>query len=175
MRKKFVAIFYAFLAAMLVTTSAGAGGSVKLSSATFRLGSLIADGTLIGLGKTTTTIVVLDASGPADITCTNPGRNPVPGRSSPRVFASGQQQVGNNGLQKNGKSPFEVETDDPTIVPWNEAGCPNSSWTGHVDFIYWTEATIRVLDTATNAVLLEQQYTCTTTRFPPTVSCTPIP
>jgi hypothetical protein len=176
MKKKFLSIFYAFLATLLITTSAGAGGSVKLSSATFSLGSLIAKGILTGLGKSDTIRVVLSASGPADVTCTNGGSNAVPGQSSPKVSAFGQQDLsGSNGLLKNGKSEFDVETVDPETVAWKEAGCPNPTWTGYIDFIYWNAATITVRDTLTNAVLLEQRYVCTTTRYPsPAVSCTPV-
>ena len=176
MRKKLSAIFYAFLAAVLFTTSVGAGGSVKLSSATFSLGSLIAKGTLIGLGNSGTYRVVLIASGPADITCVNLGGNQVPGQSSPRISAIGQQDLsGDNGLLKNGKSLFDVETVAPPPVVWIEAGCPNSNWVGYVDFVYWTAATISVIDTATGELLLEQHYVCTTTRYPATVSCTAVP
>jgi hypothetical protein len=176
MKKNVLAIFYAFLATVLFTSSALAGGSVKLSGATFYLGSLIAEGTLTGLGNSETTRVVLDASGPADITCTNPGKNAVPGHSSPRLSASGKQDLGGiNGLIKNGKSPFNVETDDPITVDWKAGGCPNSSWTAYVDFIYWEQATLSVFDIATNSLLLQQEYICTTTRYPASVSCMPVP
>ena len=176
MKKKFLAIFSAFLASILLSTTALAGPGVKLSSVTFELGSLIAKGTLTGIGNTDTVRVVLVASGPADITCTNQGSNDVPGKSSPRVSAFGQQELtGGDGLPKNGKTPFEVETADPPPVPWYEAQCPNANWIGRVDFVYWNEATLSILDIATNTVLLEQKYSCTTTRFPATVSCTPVP
>jgi hypothetical protein len=176
MKNKVLSIFYAFIAAVLITTSAGAGGSVKLSGATFSLGSLIAKGTLTGLGKSDTIRVVLSASGPADVTCTNGGTNDVPGKSSPRVSAVGHQDLsGSNGLLKNGKSEFDVETNNPTSVTWDQAGCPNSNWTGQIDFIYWNAATISVIDIATNALLLEQKYVCSTTRSPATVTCSPIP
>lgn len=176
MKKKFISIFYAFLAAVLFTTSVGAGGSVKLSGATFSLGSLIAKGTLTGLGKSDTIRVVLESSGPADITCTNGGSNLVPGKSSPKVSATGQQILsGSSSLLKNGKSLFDVETVDPTSVTWDVAGCPNSNWVGAIDFIYWNEASISVIDIATETVLLKQNYACTTTRFPATVTCTPVP
>src|SRR6266487_1940494 len=173
--KKVVSIFYALLAAILFTTSALAGGSVKLSGATFSLGSLIANGTLTGLGRTDVT-VVLDASGIPAITCTNNGSNDVPVQSSPKISASGQQSLlGNSPLRKNGKSPFGVETVDPTVIAWDVAGCPNSHWSAQIDFIYWTNATINVYDTGTNALLLKQDYTCITTRFPANVSCQPVP
>jgi hypothetical protein len=176
MKKKFLAIFSAFLASMLLTTSALAGGAVKLSSATFSLGSLIAKGTLLGLGNSNTYVVVLEASGPADITCINSGTNRVPGQSSPRISAIGQQLLSrDNGQLRNGKSDFDVETAPPEPVIWFEAGCPNANWVGQVDFVYWNEATIRVINTATQDVLLEAPFVCTTTRVPASVSCSSVP
>jgi hypothetical protein len=176
MKMKVLSVFYAILASILLSTSALAGPAIKLSSVTFELGSLIAKGTLTGIGNTDTIRVVLVASGPADIICTNPGSNDVPGRSSPRLSAIGQQELtGGDGLPKNGKTPFEVETAAPPPVPWYEAECPNASWTAYVDFIYWNEATLIIQDVASNELLLEKLYTCTTTRFPAIVSCTPVP
>jgi hypothetical protein len=173
MKKKIISIFYAFLATLLITTSAGAGGSVKLSSATFSLGSLIADGMLSRLGRTDVTVVLI-GTGPSDITCTNPGSNDVPGQSYPKVSAYGEQLLkGNDPLRKNGWSPFEVETEDPQIS-WIEGGCPGENWSARIDFTYYSEATIRVYETSTGSLLLEQRYTCITARYPsPTVSCTP--
>ena len=177
MKKKFLSMIYAFLASVLFTTSALAGAAIKLSAPpTFSLGSLNAQGTFIGLGRSGTYLVGLNASGPADVTCINSGSNDVPGQSSPRVSAFGQQELsGDNGLLKNGKSDFEVETAQPLPVAWDEAGCPNPNWTGRVDFVYWENATLTVTDKATNTVLFTQDFVCTTTRFPPTVSCTPVP
>ncbi len=175
MKKKVLSVLSAFIAAIMLSTSALAGGSVKLSSVTFQLGSLIANGTLTGLGRTDVT-VVLDASGIPAITCTNHGNNNVPGQSYPKVSASGQQALpGNNPIRKNGKSLFGVETQDPTVLAWDAAGCPGANWTGHIDFIFWTDATISIYETATNSLLVQRQYTCTTTRFPARVSCTPVP
>jgi hypothetical protein len=176
MKKKVLAGFYAFLVSVLLTTSALAGAAIKLSSVTFTLGSLVAKGTLSGLGKTDTIRVALVASGRADITCINLGGTAVPGQSSPRLTAIGHQNLtGINDLPKNGKTPFAVETGQPLPVVWYEAGCQNSNWIGYVDFIYWDEATLTVQDIATDTVLLEQKYTCTTTRFPAFVSCTAVP
>src|SRR5688572_13838591 len=116
MKKKVFSIIGALLAIILSTSTAFAGGSVRLgvsvrlSNETFSLGSLIAKGTLTGLGNNDVTIV-LDASGIPVITCTNPGSNDVLGHSSPRVSASGQQALpGNDPLRKNGKSLFTSET-----------------------------------------------------------------
>ena len=172
--KKIVSCFYAILAAVLFTTSVLAGPSIKLSSVTFSLGSLIADGTLSGIGRTDIN-VVLDASGIPVITCTNPGKNDVPGQSSPRITASGEQLLdGDSPVRKNGRSPFSVETDD-TNISWDAAGCPSSKWTAQIDFVFWTNATLSFYDAVTNQLLLKQDYSCITTRFPPSVTCTPVP
>ena len=175
--KKTISVLYAFLASILITTSALAGGSVKLSSVTFSLGSLIANGTLTGLGNSDVT-VVLYAKGIPEITCTNYGNSDVPGQSSPMVSASGRQVLpGNNPLRKNGKSPFGVETYNPSLT-WDEAGCPNSNWSARVDFVFWTEATLGIhlgFNNPDGPILASQNYTCETTRNPDHVTCTPLP
>jgi hypothetical protein len=169
--KKIFSMLSVMLIVVFMTTPVSAGGAVKLSSVRFTLGSLIADGTLTGLGNTDVS-VVLDASGIPAITCVNYGGNEVPGQSSPKVSASGNQLLdGDSPVRKNGKSPFGVETDDPETIPWDEAGCPNANWAGHVDFIFWTDATISIYDANTLVLLLKHDYTCTTTLT--TVSCVP--
>ncbi|MCK6540003.1 MAG: hypothetical protein L6Q26_08085 [Anaerolineales bacterium] len=171
MNKKLFTILAALMILTLSTSTVFAGGAVKLSGVTFSLGSLIASGFASGLGNTDVTIV-LDASGIPAVVCTNYGGNDVPGQSYPKVSATGQQTLdGADPIRKNGKSPFFTETDDPETIPWDEAGCPNPNWTGRIDFIFWTNATISVYDTATGALLLTQNYTCTTTRNPDSVSC----
>lgn len=174
MKRKFLSILTILILTIMLTSTVSAGGNIKLSGVQFSLASLVAEGFASGLGRTDVT-VVLDASGIPATTCMNPGGNSVPGQSAPRVTASGEQNLlGNDPIRKNGKSPFEVETEDPETIPWNVAGCPNSKWTAHVDFIFWTNATISVYNTATNALLVQQKYNCTTTRNPDTVSCTPV-
>ena len=175
MKKKILSILAIFVLTTLLTSTASAGAGIKLSGVQFRLGSLIAEGFASGLGRTDVT-VVLDASGIPAVTCTNPGGNAVPGQSSPRITASGDQSLlGSDSLRKNGKSPFGVETDDPAPLAWDQAGCPSSRWTAQIDFVFWTNATISVYNTATNALLVRQNYICTTTRFPASVSCTLVP
>src|SRR5688500_5575076 len=172
MKKKILSILTIFVLITMMTSTVSAGGNVKLSSVRFSLGSLVAEGFAGGLGRTDVT-VVLDASGIPAITCTNPGGNAVPGQSSPKVTASGDQSLlGSDPLRKNGKSPFGVETEDPAPLAWDQAGCPGSKWTAQIDFVFWTNATISVYNTATNTLLVRQNYTCTTTRFPASVSCT---
>jgi hypothetical protein len=175
MKTKIFSLLIVSLLVMLMVTPVSAGPGIGLSGVKFSLGSLIAEGTLTKLGNTDVT-VVLDAVGIPAITCSNNGGNAVPGQSSPKIIASGQQSLlSNSPVRKNGKSPFGVETEDPTSIPWNEAGCPNSHWSAHIDFIYWTDATISVYDIATNTLQIKKEYTCTTTRFPASVSCTPVP
>jgi hypothetical protein len=171
MKKKFLSILSIFLIAAFLTSPVSAGPGIKLSGVSFSLGSLIAQGTLTGLGNQDVSVVI-DASGIPAISCINNGGNTVPGQSSPKVSASGNQFLdGDSPVRKNGKSPFGVETQDPEFIPWNQAGCPSSRWTGHIDFIFWTDATISIYDAATQVLQLRRDYKCTTTLT--SVSCTP--
>ena len=175
MKKKFLSFLSIFLIAAFLTSPAAAGPGIKLSGVTFSLGSLIASGYASGLGKADVT-VVLDASGIPAVTCVNQGGNESPGQNPRRVSAVGEQTLlGNDPLRKNGRAPFLTETDDPETLPGNLAGCANSNWTGRIDFIFWTDAVISVYDTATGVLQTEQKYTCTTTRFPASVTCSLVP
>ncbi len=168
MNRKAFSVASAVLIALLAFSNAFAG-SIKLSSVTFSLGSLIANGTVSGIGNTDVTMV-LDASGIPAIMCINNGTNQVPGQSYPKVSAEGTQSLlGNNPIRKNGQSPFGVETNPPAPLTWQQAGCPNSNWTAEITFVYWTNSTISVYDTSTGALLLQQNYVCSTTTT--SVSC----
>lgn len=172
MNKKLFALVSGLVLAILVFSTAFAGGGVKLSSVTFSLGSLISKGYVSGIGNTDVTMV-LAASGIPAITCFNNGSNPVPGQSSPKVTAQGSEYLpGNSSLRKNGKALFGVETQPPAPLTWDQAGCPNSNWTAQITFVYWTNATISVYDTVTGGLLLTQNYVCNTTDT--SVSCTPV-
>lgn len=170
MKRKLISLMVASLVAIMITSTVFAR-SIKFSGITFSLGSLIAQGTLTGLGNQDVT-VELDASGFPVVTCTNQGGNQAPGQNPPKISASGQQQLIDIDLKKNGTSPFKVETENSRVLDAIEYGCPNNNWTAQIDFVYWTDATIRVIDTASEQVLLSQDYTCTTTST--TVSCTPV-
>ena len=171
MQKKLLSVLTALLASILLSTTVFAG-AIKLSGVSFSLGSLIAQGSLTGLGNQDVK-VLLDASGFPVVSCTNQGGNQAPGQNPPKISASGQQLVTGFDLRKkNGKSPFGVETENPQFVDPVEYGCPNDNWSAQIEFIYWTDATIRVLDANTENVLLRQDYTCTTTLT--SVECTPV-
>lgn len=176
MSKRVLSIASGILIAALAFSNAFAG-TIKLSSVTFSLGSLISSGGLTGLGNTDVTLV-LNASGIPAVTCTNGGGNQVPGQSAPKVSAQGSTTlIPNTSLTKNGSTPYRVETDSSTLptLTWQEGGCPNSNWSAAITFVYWTNATITVYDTLTGARLLTQNYVCTTTFSPKSVSCTPTP
>jgi hypothetical protein len=175
MKKRVFSLLLSALLVLLMVSPASAGPGIGLKGVSFSIGSLIADGVLTRLGRTDV-YVVLDASGFPAISCINPGGHAVPGHSYPKVSAAGEQTaLGNSPIRKNGRSPFSVETEDPVSLPWNVAGCPNANWSGRIDFIYWTNATISVYDIATNTLQVRQDYTCTTTRSPASVRCTAVP
>lgn len=160
---------------MLTTSTVAAGGNVKLSGIQFSLSSLVASGFASGLGNTDVT-VVLDAAGIPAVTCTNLGGNQAAGQNPPKVSISGAQYLIHQNYTKNGRSPFDVETEEPQPgLTAEQLGCPNNNWSATIDFVFWTEATISVYSTATNALLAQQKYTCVTARDPASVNCTPLP
>jgi len=182
MKRKIISITTALIAAILLTSTVFAG-QIKFSKVSFDLGSLIAKGDLTGLGNQDVKVELTAAGIPA-ITCTNYGGNQVPGQSYPKVSASGSQTLSNDDkdrYSKNGKTPFNVETDNNLqTLTWDEAGCPNSNWSASIDFVFWTEAKINVYELLdintgeTGALLASQDYTCVTTRYPASVTCIPV-
>lgn len=171
MQRKIISVLSALLAAIFITSTVFAG-AVRLRSVSFSLGSLIAEGELTGLGKDNVR-VILEASGFPVVTCTNQGGNQAPGQNPPKVSATGEQLLfGFDLTRRNGKSPFGVETIDPVVLDAVEYGCPNSNWTATIDFIHWTNATIKVLALDAQEVLLVKNFVCTTTLN--TVTCTAV-
>ena len=172
MKKNLFSLFSVLLIATLLASPVSAGPGIKFSgganSVQWNLGSLIAEGALI-VGNTDVK-VILEASGVPAVTCTNPGSNPAPGQNPPNLSATGAQALLDR--TKNGKSPFDVEASPPETLPGSQGGCPNDHWTAHIDFVFWTHARITVTNLAGDTILLVQNYTCTTTRNPDTVSCT---
>jgi hypothetical protein len=175
MNKKFFSLLAALLVSALITSTASAGGAVKLFGATFRLGSLIAIGTFTGLGGYSQGVTAeLVASGFLVVTCTNQNGNQAPGQNPPQISVNGEQIVGPQGITRKGTAPMNV-TAEPGPITGTQGGCPNDHWTAQIDFVFWTNAAISVRDTATGALLLQQDYNCTTTRDPDSVSCTAVP
>ena len=158
------------LIVVLLSTPVSAGGAVKLSGS-FSLGSLVFDGDATGLGGYKEGVtVILEGTGDPVVTCTNHGGNQAPGQNPPKVTASGVQFIGPVDIDKKGKAAVDVQTVDP-VLTGTQGGCPNDNWNAIIDFVYWTEATIYVYDSASSALLLQQNYTCVTTRNPNSVTC----
>jgi hypothetical protein len=177
MKRKLSTILTVLVIAVLTISTADAGGGIKIPSANFSLGSLIADGFLQGTGQTTVT-VVLEATG----TC-----NTVQVSAIGFQILSGNEEEESEAENTN-KRPFHVETNNPGDCN-NDPG-PNDS------FVFWTQATISVFSgditqsqcslakvcagllssaiTTSNPLLVEQDYNCRTNQDAHTVSCTPI-
>jgi hypothetical protein len=172
-RQRLITILSLVFVLALTTTTAWAA-KARFSSLSFSLGSLIADGRLVGLGTQDVT-VILDATGTPVVSCTNQGGQQAPGQNPPKVSARGTQFLVHETYTKNGSTGFMVETSDPLPSSAKKMGCPSNSWTAAIDFVFWTKATIEVANSVTGEILLRQDFACETTRFPASVSCTPIP
>lgn len=179
MKRKLYTVLAVLMIVMLTTSPALARGAIKLSGATFSLGSLISNGFATGLGSTDW-VLVMDAAGHAGVTCTNNGGNDVPGQSYPHVEGSGVTTLpGSDPLRKNGKSPYAVtaksEFEETRYISWDEGGCPNSNWTARIDFIFWDSATINVYDpsdTAFSTPVATYKFACVTTYTGPNSTAT---
>jgi len=103
---------------------------------------LTAAGTIYGLGNGDV-LVTLNATGTANLQCTNPGGSTkVPGQN-PNFSASGSASIPASQV-KNGHASFTVTTNPPTSPVPNAPDCPNSGWTETITSITWTSARIRV-------------------------------
>ena len=171
MKRKFSILLTALVIAMFSISTADAGGGLKISGASFSLGSLIADGFVQGLGEDPVT-VVLTAQG----TCDNQ-----------QVSAMGSQVLLEDETTESSTRQFHVETNNP-------ANCSNNT-EGQAGFVFWTKASIAVFSGAidnscsteslcdsklssaaasSNTLLVQQDYNCTTSQEAHTVSCTPV-
>jgi hypothetical protein len=171
-RRRLITILSLVFVLALTSTTAWAA-KARFSSLNFSIGSLIADGRLVGLG-TEDVAVILDATGIPVVSCTNQGGQRAPGQNPPKVSAQGTQFLVHETYTKNGSADFMVETIDPLPSSAKRMGCPNNTWIATIDFVFWTNATIEVrVGGVTGAVLLHEDFVCETTRFPASVTCTP--
>ncbi|HLF75009.1 MAG TPA: hypothetical protein VI524_11720 [Anaerolineales bacterium] len=194
MKNKFLTLWTVLLVAAVMTSTASAGGNVRLSALEFSLGSLetpltlaavsqslsfslTATGTFTGLGGYGEGVTVeLTASGDPVVTCTNQGGNESPGQNPPKVTAGDIQEIPFDLITKKGTAPLNV-TAEPAPITGTQGGCPNDNWAAKIVFVFWTNATILVTDNVTGAEVFKQDYTCVTTRNPDNtgaVHCDPV-
>jgi hypothetical protein len=150
----------------------------------FNLGSLIASGSVAGIGNTDV-LSTLNASGIPQVICKNQGGNQAPGQNPPRVSATGSDFLpGTDTTRKNGKAPYADEAtwnnNVVLLAPGSQWGCPNDNWTAYVGpFIFWDSATLTFSNATSGEILASQNYSCVTTAAtkskPASVSCTPVP
>jgi len=171
MKKRiFTILLSVLMMSALITSAASAGGNVGLKGVQFSIGSLDVTGTLTGLGGYKDGVQVdLTATGVPVVTCVSPGgKDSPPGQNPSQVSATATQYI--TQIFKNGTAPVNVSA-EPTLNGI-QGGCANNNWTARIDFVFWTHASIVVTNLSTNAVLLQQEYSCVTTRFPASVTCT---
>jgi hypothetical protein len=94
-------------------------------------------GKLAGLGQGDVTILV-NASGVADVECTNPAGNVAPGQDT-TISSSGSVTYPS---PKNGNLVFSVATVVPSIP---SSACPNNQWTADALDVDFSGGTITVI------------------------------
>jgi hypothetical protein len=152
--------------AILVVQSASAG-KFHFNSLNFSLGgSMLVQGSLVGLGNEGAE-VTLFGYGTVMGLCENNGGKQAPGRNPVEVRVT---ETGVFHSDSNGRALVSVIAPDPEAPEFapsptpKQAGCPNGNWrvVGIVDgSTNWTGAEIIVKDQY-NQVRIHQTYTCTT-------------
>ena len=137
----------AAVAAFLFGTSAFAAGThfqPPNGEPTFRdLGlALRASGDLAGLGNENV-LISLEATADVTSTCTNQGGNAAPGQNPAPLTVIGSEPIPASEI-KNGRTPFQVDTEEPDTPIEGAPGCSNSNWTETIDDLAFTSATITV-------------------------------
>jgi hypothetical protein len=132
------------------------GNSQELCAETCTGLFLHAEGMLVGLGATDSTVVI-EATGVPVVACTNLGGNQAPGQNPPNITTSGEQQIGITQITKNGSAQIDVTTELPGVqLPGSQMGCPNDNWTASIVGIQFTHATVSVFQGGTLA--LQQSF-----------------
>jgi hypothetical protein len=113
--------------------------------------ALRATGEIAGLGNEN---VLISLSATADVTstCTNQGGGTAPGQNPAPLTVIGSQPIPAAEV-KNGKTPFNVVTEEPDTPIAGAPGCPNTNWTESIDDLAFTSATIIVEQPAGTVVL----------------------
>lgn len=168
MRNKLFFILSVFLTSMLLFTPVLAGSRIqKIFFEVDQVGNLTVRGTITGLGNQEV-IARLKASGLARVSCFNQDGVLEPNKGYTFLVdgATSETIIG-------GDRGIEVAILKSGINYENE--CPNDNWSTEIDFIFWTDATISVLDRDTREVLNQYDYVCTAIRDTYTYNaCTPV-
>jgi hypothetical protein len=169
-KRVFSVLLTIFVMSALLTSTASAGGNVGFKSVAFKLGSLDVSGNLTGLGGYSDGVQFdLIATGNPVVTCVSPGgKDAPPGQNPSQVTATATQYI--TEILKNGSAKVSASA-EPSLTGI-QGGCANNNWTARIDFVFWTHASIVVTNLSNGAVLLQQEYSCVTTRNPANVTCT---
>jgi len=199
MKKTLSTILTLLLITTLTITTADAGPGIKITSADFGLGSLIASGILKGTGQSDVT-VVLKAEGTCQVVPFQEGLEVE--LEDVSVIAAGNDVLEGSGEsgtgKKNTRRAFDVETDQQVQSRYDQLCDNDPKNTEDPQFIKWTKATIFVYSgivedvcdavpeacdsgidlrssaaAIDNPILLEQVFNCVTDPGSYTVTCTP--
>lgn len=125
--------------------------------------TLTESGALAGLGNGDITIN-LSALAIPTATCTNKGGEQAPGQNPATVNVSGTEAIPAGSI-KNGTVMFNVTTALPQQPTAADAGCPNSTWTAHIDDLQFTSAILTV-DQPVGTTVLTRTYQLSCPAYP---------
>lgn len=162
MRRKLMTILTILMVLSLSVTTLYAA-NVRITSVSFSLGSLIADGTMDGFDPNQSAKVNLQANGIGKVFC-HPAQGKASGPYQVTIVGTGAQSIQADGA---GLSGFHVETGVTKIKNFS---CPPGTTT-ELRHELWSGAVITVKDPAAQTVLLTETYTCQ--QGPETIICTP--
>jgi hypothetical protein len=178
-RKAFVSTLVAVLVVALAACSGplrdgivdlGEQEAVTLGggSFAFKLGSLIAEGTLWGLGKVVfddnPEILMTASAKTFERICFNKGGGGLPAVFNADLGDFGASDLDADEITRRGKSDFEViastypvwpaSIEDFPLAPvadgevaWRKYNCPNSNWTPRITFVFWDAVKIETTGT----------------------------
>ncbi|HEY5889753.1 MAG TPA: hypothetical protein VIW94_03510 [Acidimicrobiia bacterium] len=162
MRRSIGTVLVSVVMVLALGLSAGAGG-FHFKSFNFTSGSLTFDGVGVGLGNTEFD-AVLSATATVTAQCKNKGGTTAPGRND--ITASAEGEATSFTTDDRGQTNVVLTVADPGLPdldapPSSKTDCPNGKWSiSGVSVNEWTSAHLLLTESATGAVLFEQDYIC---------------